>query len=134
MGAAVFLQKELVYQGRGDRRECTLPKVCSQMERSLLSLGGHMPMCSAMFSTGIINTINERTYLGIRRWSKGVGRRGRAANVSEAALEDKCWWLWVLCHFLLYVVNINKCEVFNHITLAECCVLVVQGCLMKSLR
>lgn len=94
MGAAVFLQKQQapVYQGRGDRSECTLPKVCSQMERSLLSLGGTMPMCSAVFGTGVVAVINERTFLAIRKWSKYVGRRGRAANVSEAALEDTCWW------------------------------------------
>lgn len=64
-----------------------------------MSLVGDMPICSAMFSAGVVATINERTCLPIRRWSKCVGRRGRAANVSEAALEDKCWWPWVFVSF-----------------------------------
>lgn len=97
-----------------------------------MSLGGDMPMCSTVFSTGVVATINDRTCLAIRVCLECVERRGRAVSISEAALEGKRWWPWVfLCHLLLHVVNTNKCEVLN---LAQWCVLLVQGCLMESLH
>lgn len=49
-----------------------------------------LPICSTVLSTSVVAVINEKTCLAIRRWSKCVCGRGRAANVSEAVLEDKC--------------------------------------------
>lgn len=55
-------------------------------------------MCSTVFSTRVVAAINGTTGLAIRM-SECVGRRGKAANVSEAVLEDKCWWSWVFVSF-----------------------------------